>query len=406
MFLGGGTPSLFSAEAIDRLLAGVRARLPLSPDAEITLEANPGHVRARELRRIPRGRREPAVDRRAELRRRDICRRSAACTTPDEARRGGRGGASSIFDNVNLDLMYGLPGQTLADDALADVEEALAFGTPHLSCYQLTLEPNTLFHRYPPPLPDDDDIARTCRRWSKRGSRRAGYRPLRSVRLRAARARCAAQPQLLALRRLPRHRRRRARQDVVRRPHRARGALEAAEAVSRAAAQAASRCRSARGDARRLGFEFMLNALRLTEAYRATLVRRAHRLPARIGRARDRSPRPRAACSIPIPAMLRATPLGRRFLNDLVALFLRDRAREESRDRVAARTGRRPRAGACARAVIAGALADDAARAHRRDGRRLQAWAHLDARACARRAAHSTRCRARRAAPRTACRSA
>ena len=82
VFFGGGTPSLFSAAAIDRLLAGVRARVPLLPDAEITLEANPGHVRAAEVRGLLRGGREPPVARHPELRSRAACRRWAACTTP------------------------------------------------------------------------------------------------------------------------------------------------------------------------------------------------------------------------------------------------------------------------------------------------------------------------------------
>ena len=156
VFLGGGTPSLFSPEAIDRLLAAVRARLPLSADAEITMEANPGTFererfaafRAAGVNRISIG--VQSFDPRflsALGRVHDGDEAAAAATA-----------AVQLFDEVNLDLMFGLPGQTI-EQALADVERALSFRTTHLSCYQLTIEPNTLFHRNPPALPDEDTLA-------------------------------------------------------------------------------------------------------------------------------------------------------------------------------------------------------------------------------------------------------
>jgi oxygen-independent coproporphyrinogen-3 oxidase len=153
VFIGGGTPSLFSAAAIDRLLAGVRARVPLLPDAEITLEANPGTFErakfagffAAGVNRLSIGVQSFAAEKLKALGR---------VHDPDEARRAAEA-ALMIFGNVNLDLMFALPAQTLAESE-TDVAAAVAFGTPHLSFYQLTLEPNTLFHRYPPPLPDDE----------------------------------------------------------------------------------------------------------------------------------------------------------------------------------------------------------------------------------------------------------
>ena len=228
MFIGGGTPSLFSAGAIDRLLAGIRARVPLAPDAEVTLEANPGTFerekfagyRAAGINRLSLGvqsfdpKHLPALGRVHDA---------------DEARRAAEA-ALSIFGNVNFDLMYALPRQTVAE-AEADVAAALAFAPPHLSFYHLTLEPNTLFHRYPPPLPDDETAA-DIEDAVARDARRGGLPALRDVRARAARPRMPAQSQLLAVRRLPRHRRRRALEAVVRRPHRPPGPLQAAEAVS------------------------------------------------------------------------------------------------------------------------------------------------------------------------------
>ena len=153
IFFGGGTPSLFSAAAIDEILAAVRARVALEADAEITLEANPGTFEAEKFR----GFRDAGVNRLsigiqsfhdAHLKALGRIHDSA------EARRAVAI-AQDNFDNINLDLMFALPGQSLAE-CEADVDTALSFATTHLSIYHLTLEPNTLFHRFPPPLPDDD----------------------------------------------------------------------------------------------------------------------------------------------------------------------------------------------------------------------------------------------------------
>ncbi|MCU0941460.1 MAG: radical SAM family heme chaperone HemW [Hydrogenophaga sp.] len=153
VFIGGGTPSLFSPDAIDRLLADVRARLPLEPDAEITLEANPGTFERDRFRAF----------RQAGVTRLSVGVQSfnddhlkALGRVHDGAQaRAALEEAAQVFDTFNLDLMYALPGQTLAqlDD---DLRTALSFAPPHLSVYHLTLEPNTVFAKYPPVLPDED----------------------------------------------------------------------------------------------------------------------------------------------------------------------------------------------------------------------------------------------------------
>lgn len=156
IFIGGGTPSLFPADAIDALLSGVRARIAVNPGAEITLEANPGTV---EMERFC-GYRAAGVNRLsigvqsfddAKL------QHLGRIHSGNEAQRAAEIARAAGFDNFNLDLMFGLPQQTPAQ-ALDDVDRAIALAPPHLSLYQLTIEPNTEFHRRPPPLPEDDAI--------------------------------------------------------------------------------------------------------------------------------------------------------------------------------------------------------------------------------------------------------
>lgn len=156
VFIGGGTPSLLTPEALDMLLSGVRARLPLAIDAEITLEANPGTFEAGRFR----GFRAAGVSRLSiGVQSFDPRHLAALGRVHDAAQaRAAVACAREVFENYNLDLMYGLPGQTL-DEARADIEAALEWRPPHLSVYHLTLEPNTWFHRYPPQLPDDDAAA-------------------------------------------------------------------------------------------------------------------------------------------------------------------------------------------------------------------------------------------------------
>lgn len=153
VFFGGGTPSLFSPAAIDDLLAAFRALTTLSPQAEITLEANPGAVEAGKFA----GFRAAGVNRLSlgiQSFNDDHLRKLGRIHDSAAARRAAAL-AAEHFERFNLDLMYGLPGQTL-DQALADLDTALACAPPHLSCYQLTLEPNTRFAAFPPSLPEAD----------------------------------------------------------------------------------------------------------------------------------------------------------------------------------------------------------------------------------------------------------
>ncbi|EOL9020111.1 radical SAM family heme chaperone HemW [Cronobacter dublinensis] len=156
IFIGGGTPSLLSGPAMQTLLDGVRARLTLAADAEITMEANPGTVEA---------------DRFVEYQRAGVNRISIGVQSfsepkltrlgrihgPEEAKRAARLASGLGLRSFNLDLMHGLPDQSL-EEALDDLRQAIALNPPHLSWYQLTIEPNTLFGSRPPVLPDDDAL--------------------------------------------------------------------------------------------------------------------------------------------------------------------------------------------------------------------------------------------------------
>jgi oxygen-independent coproporphyrinogen-3 oxidase len=153
VFFGGGTPSLLSPAAIDELIAAFRALAMLSPEAEITLEANPGTVEAEKFI----GFRKAGVNRLSlgiQSFNEGHLKALGRIHDADEAKRAAQL-AGEHFDSFNLDLMYGLPGQTLAQ-AMSDVDTALSFAPSHLSCYQLTLEPNTRFAAFPPELPEND----------------------------------------------------------------------------------------------------------------------------------------------------------------------------------------------------------------------------------------------------------
>ena len=156
VFFGGGTPSLLSATAVDTILAAVRARLPLDPAAEITLEANPGTAEAGRFRDY----RAAGINRLSLGIQSFNARHLKALGRIHDDRDARRAidMARTHFDNFNLDVMYGLPEQTIGE-ALADMETAQAYAPPHISAYHLTLEPNTYFYRYPPRLPEDDESA-------------------------------------------------------------------------------------------------------------------------------------------------------------------------------------------------------------------------------------------------------
>lgn len=156
IFIGGGTPSLLSATGMQRLLDGVRTRIALCADAEITMEANPGTVEADRfsayqqagINRISIGVQSFSAQKLERLGR---------IHGPEEAKRAARLAAGLGLRSFNLDLMHGLPDQSL-EEALDDLRQAIELAPPHLSWYQLTIEPNTLFGSRPPKLPDDDAL--------------------------------------------------------------------------------------------------------------------------------------------------------------------------------------------------------------------------------------------------------
>ncbi len=156
VFIGGGTPSLLSAAGLDRLMSDIRSLLPLDIAAEVTMEANPGTFEAEKFRSY----RESGVNRLSigiQSFHAPHLKALGRIHDGDEARHAVEI-AQANFDNFNLDLMYALPEQTL-EQARADVRTALSFAPPHLSLYHLTMEPNTVFAKYPPQVPDDDESA-------------------------------------------------------------------------------------------------------------------------------------------------------------------------------------------------------------------------------------------------------
>ena len=156
IFIGGGTPSLFSPDAIAALLKGIRARVQLNPEAEITLEANPSTFENQKFaafRKLGINRLSIGIQSFNDAHLKALGRVHNA----EHARAAVQMAKQAGFDNFNLDLMFGLPHQTLAE-SVCDIQTAIALNPTHLSFYQLTLEPNTYFHRYPPKLPEDELI--------------------------------------------------------------------------------------------------------------------------------------------------------------------------------------------------------------------------------------------------------
>lgn len=319
VFIGGGTPSLFAPAAIDRLLAGVRARVPLAPGAEITLEANPGTFerqrfegfRAAGVNRLSLGVQSFDPSHLASLGR---------VHGAEEAREAAQA-AVALFPEVNLDLMYALPTQDV-DGALRDVHAALAFAPTHLSFYHLTIEPNTLFHRYPPTLPDDD-VAADIEDAVQATLAQNGYQHYEiSAHARPGHA-CrhntnywefgdylgigaGAHSKLSFPDRVLRQVRMKQPQQYMQGVARAAPLLEET-VVTRAA----------------IGFEFMLNALRLTAGVPTALFEERTGYPLTIVQPGLDEAVERGLMD-PDPMRLRATPLGLRFLNSLQGLFLRE----------------------------------------------------------------------------------
>jgi len=321
VFIGGGTPSLLSADAIDRLLSAVRARVMLAPDAEVTLEANPGTFErerfagffAAGVNRLSLGI-QSFDDRflKALGRVHDVV----------EAQRAAEA-ALMIFGNVNLDLMFALPGQSV-EDARNDASAAVAFAAPHLSFYQLTLEPNTLFHQHPPPLPDEDaaaDIEDAVLHMLAQ----AGYVHYETSAHAKSGRECrhnlnywrfgdyvgigaGAHSKLSFPDRIVRELRWKQPRQYLDQLHAGSPLQEQFEVSSRD-----------------LSFEFMLNALRLTEGVPTALFAERTGMPLSIAAA-SIAEATRKGLLEPDPLVLRPTALGRRFLNDLQQLFLPDRA--------------------------------------------------------------------------------
>lgn len=156
IFIGGGTPSLFSVNAFETLFTGLRTRLIFAQDIEITLEANPGTFEAEKFKSY----RALGINRLSigiQSFDNELLKILGRVHDGEQAKRAICMAKDAGFDNFNIDLMYGLPNQT-SEKALADLTQALAFSPTHLSWYQLTIEPNTEFYKRPPVLPEDDSI--------------------------------------------------------------------------------------------------------------------------------------------------------------------------------------------------------------------------------------------------------
>lgn len=320
VFIGGGTPSLFSPAAIDRLLEAVRARLRVAPDAEVTMEANPGTFetgRFRDFAAAGVNRLSIGVQSFDDA----LLRAIGRIHDGDQARRA-IDEAARHFASFNVDLMYALPGQGL--EALEhDLASVLAFAPPHLSCYQLALEPNTLFAKYPPALPDED-LAADMQEAIEAATQAAGlaHYEISAYARRGHRARhnlnywefgdylgigAGAHGKLSFHDRI-------IRQARFRHPQRY---LE--RAIGGAAVEEERTLSPAD-----LRFEFMLNALRLLDGVPSA------RFEEHTGLSIATLARPLGEALArglldPDPTVIRATPLGLRFLNDLQQLFLEEK---------------------------------------------------------------------------------
>ena len=320
VFLGGGTPSLFRTESIDALLEGIAARVTLAADVEITMEANPGTVEHGRfagyakagVNRISLGAQSFDAQALTSLGR---------IHGPDEISAAVAEIAEAGIENFNLDLMYALPRQT-REAALSDLEAAIALGPAHISHYQLTLEPGTVFHRRPPPLPDEDlafEMQLACQ-----------------VRLAAA---GFAQYEISAYAwpgRQCRHNLNYWRfGDYIGIGAGAHGKITVDGVVMRAEKPRSPRAYlEGAGTAgaisrivpeQELPFEYMLNVLRLSEGFAAVDFEAATGLDSAIVLPQLEAGAKRGLVAFE-NGRFRPTPLGFRFLNDLVASFLPERA--------------------------------------------------------------------------------
>ena len=317
VFFGGGTPSLLSGESIEQILRSVHMLLPLDINAEITLEANPGTVEAARFAAY----RDAGVNRLSmgiqsfnDMHLQALGRIHSA----DEARRA-IDIAQQHFDNLNLDLMYALPNQTL-DQALQDVQTALSFAPQHLSCYHLTLEPNTLFHRNPPALPDDDASSDMQQRIEEMLAAH-GYQHYETS--------AFAQPKRRARHNLNywqfgdylgigagAHSKLSFPDRIVRQVR-----YKQPQAYMQQVAKDAPLQSEHEVSRDELAFEFMLNALRLTEGFDSVLFNERTSLPL-IGIRRELEQAEQRGLLFRDHQRIAPTPLGQRFLNDLLEIFL------------------------------------------------------------------------------------
>ena len=319
VFIGGGTPSLLTVDALDALLTAIRARLPLLPEAEITLEANPGTVEAGKFAAF----RDAGVNR-LSLGIQSFDDRHLAALgrihSAGEARRA-IDLALRHFDNVNLDLMYALPRQTLAE-AHSDIQTAAGLGGAHLSAYHLTLEPNTPFHHAPPPLPDED-LGADMQEMVDATLDAAGYRRYETSAYARPGRQCSHNLNYWQF------------GDYLGVGAGAHGKISMPDAITRetrrrhpkdylaAASQAdfVQQNRTIGGD--QLPFEFMMNALRLTQGFPSALFQERTGLPLAAATEGLLAGQRRGLLTMDA-ATIAPTPQGRRFLNDLLQLFLPD----------------------------------------------------------------------------------
>jgi len=313
IFIGGGTPSLFPAEQIDALLSEVRARVPLEPDAEISMEVNPGTAEAGRFR----GYRDAGVNRLSiGVQSFDdaMLRALGRIHSADEARRA-IAMALETFGNVNIDLMYGLPAQTL-EKARADLDEGLRHGTPHFSAYQLTIEPNTVFFSQRPRLPEHDEAA-DMQLMAEELLARAGFEHYETSAFARPGYRCRHNLNYWEF------------GDYLGIGAGAHGKLSFADRVTRHQQAKQPRDYLSKADPieihdiapRELPFEFMLNALRLAGGFAPELFPARAGLPLSLIEKGMRAAEEKKLIER-TSQRIRPTARGRRFLNDLTALFL------------------------------------------------------------------------------------
>ncbi|MDY0011475.1 MAG: radical SAM family heme chaperone HemW [Rhodocyclaceae bacterium] len=317
IFFGGGTPSLMSPEGLDRLLTEIRMRVSLDPLAEITLEANPGTVEAGRFQAF-RGAGVNRLSLGIQSFNDHHLRALGRIHDAREARAAAEL-ALATFEAVNLDLMYALPGQSLAE-ALADLNAAVALGPGHLSCYHLTLEPNTPFAAQPPELPDDD-LSADMQEAIEARLAQAGYRHYETSAFARPGRECLHNLNYWTF------------GDYLGIGAGAHGKLSSHTGIRREMRHRHPRAYlegAARGEfvqeAREVGtaelpFEFMMNALRLIDGVPARLLQERTGVPLEAIQERLAQAR-RQGLLDPSPDALRPTPAGQRYLNELLQIFL------------------------------------------------------------------------------------